>query len=479
MVDFFSSLPTLRILVYGDVMLDRYIQGSASRISPEAPVPVVRRQRSWSSPGGAGHVAACLAGLGCQTTVAGLIGDDAAGDELASLLRSAGVAGSGLRRSKQGATVAKTRILAGDFHQMLRLDEECEPAAWARDAEELAEAAASTLAGFDAVVLTDYEKGALTAGVVRTLIDCGRRAEKPIVVDPKKADLTVYRGATVITPNCLEAERAVGSRIGDVDADAAAAATELRANCQSQTLLITRGPQGMTGVDDDGVFHIPARTREVADVTGAGDTVVAVLAAALASGLGVRDGCELAAHAAGIAVSHPGTYVVRADELRSAAGGAPAKVLTLEAAVRAVQRERERGRSIVFTNGCFDLLHPGHLYSLQKARAEGHYLVVGLNSDRSIRALKGPTRPVLPEDQRATLLSGLACVDAVVLFEDQTPERLIQAIEPDVLVKGGDYTPEGVVGGDLVRRRGGRVVVVPRIEGLSTTELLTRIGGGL
>ena len=476
MIDFFTALDRLRILVVGDVMLDRYLQGSVSRISPEAPVPVVRLDRSWSSPGGAGHVAACLAGLGCRTTVLGLVGTDPAAAELRSVLASAGVAESELIESDSptARTVTKTRVLAGDAQQMLRMDEEADPDVWAEAAALIGARAVDRICEFDAVMIADYEKGALPAEVIRRIIDAATAAGRPTVVDPKKADLSVYSGCTILTPNTLEAERAAGRRLLD-DADVAATARDIRRQYSLGTMLITRGSQGMTGADERGVFHVPARVREVADVTGAGDTVAAVLAAALAACIAVREGVELAALAAGIAVSHHGTYVVGKAELRAAALRVPTKVLQIDEAVSAVRREKSRGRRVVFTNGCFDLLHAGHLHSLQSARAEGDYLVVGLNADSSIREIKGPTRPVVPEDQRAALLAGLACVDAVVLFSEHTPERLIRELEPDVLVKGGEYANE-VVGAGLVKANGGRVVLVPRIDGLSTTEVIERLG---
>ena len=475
MTDVIAQFTQVKILVVGDVMLDRYVQGAVRRISPEAPIPVVRLNHAWSAPGGAGNVAACLAGLGCQVTLLGVAGADAAGEELQAALAAAGVAEIELTASPSGRTVVKTRVMADGAQQIVRIDDEDEPAAWAEAAAIVGRHASLRVPEFDAVVLADYEKGTLTPAVVRQVIDAATAAGKPIVVDPKKTDLGVYAGCTVLTPNALEAERAAGRPLS-TDAEVESFARDFRERCRLATMLVTRGSQGMTGVDADGAFQIPARVREVADVTGAGDTVVAVLAAGLAARLDVRGAAQLASIAAGIAVSHHGVYVVRPDELRAAAVGAPAKLLSLEQAARVVERLRARGRKIAFTNGCFDLLHPGHLYSLQMARAEGDFLVVGLNSDASVRALKGPTRPIMPEQQRAALLAGLTCVDAVVLFDDETPEKLLNALLPDVLVKGGDYRPEDVVGGEAIRDRGGRVVIVPRLDGLSTSNLVGRMG---
>jgi len=469
-----DRLNMVRVLVVGDVMLDRYLHGTVGRISPEAPVPVVHVQRSWATPGGAGHVAASLAGLGCQAILVGLAGQDPAAAELVEALNRAGVSQSLLVAAAGACTVTKTRVLAGGFHQMLRLDQESEPDAWGEAVTRLGEQALERLPDCDALVLADYDKGALTSSLLAPLIARARHLGKPVVVDPKKPDLTVYRGASVLTPNVLETERALGRCLDD-DEDFETVACQLRQQLQLDTMLITRGAQGMTGADSRGAFQVPAKVREVSDVTGAGDTVVAVLAAALAQGADVRDACQLASVAAGLAVTHSGTYVVKAAELRAALGGQSPKVASWDDARHVIERERQRGRRIVFTNGCFDLLHAGHLYSLQQARAHGDFLVIGLNSDVSIRQIKGPGRPVIDQHQRATLLAGLACVDLVVLFDEPTPLELIRHLLPDILVKGGDHAPNSVVGGDLVRSRGGQVVTIPRIEGLSTTTIVEKL----
>ncbi|HZW29541.1 MAG TPA: D-glycero-beta-D-manno-heptose 1-phosphate adenylyltransferase, partial [Isosphaeraceae bacterium] len=286
-------------------------------------------------------------------------------------------------------------------------------------------------------------------------------------------DFTAYARATVVTPNLLEAERAAGRPLAGDEA-IARAADQLRTELALDALLITRGPDGMTLAHAGGTTHIPAQVRDVADVTGAGDTVVAVLAACLGSGWDLADACRLANRAAGIAVSHPGTYVVHADELAMAWKGLSPKILQRPAARQRLSEARRRGRTIVFTNGCFDILHAGHLACLEGSKRLGDLLVVGLNSDASVRGLKGDSRPVITEENRASLLAGLACVDVVVLFDEPTPAALIEELEPDVLVKGGDYTPDQIAGAEFVRRRGGRVVVLPLVPGLSTTAILER-----
>jgi D-beta-D-heptose 7-phosphate kinase/D-beta-D-heptose 1-phosphate adenosyltransferase len=464
------------VLVVGDLMLDHHVHGHVRRISPEAPVPVVALLREDDSPGGAGNVAATLAGLGCPVTLAGLVGDDPEGRRLADSLRARGVerlvtlSGPGLN------TITKTRILSDSHQQLLRLDRDGDRAAFAAAAGGLLEAVLPLVDQSQAVVLADYEKGVLTPEVVRAVIDRCRQRGIPCVVDPKKTDFRVYARATVVTPNLMEAERAVGRSLPG-DAVVAEAAIELRERLELDAMLITRGPDGMTLSTPAGITQVPAEARAVADVTGAGDTVVAALAACLGSGWPIADACRLASIAAGIAVSHPGTYVVTSGELEGAWSGLSPKVLSWAAARKRIGEARRRGRSIVFTNGCFDILHAGHLASLEGAKRLGDILVVGLNSDASVRGLKGDTRPVITQENRAGLLAGLACVDMVVIFDEPTPESLIRHLEPDILVKGGDYTIDQVAGGDFVIARGGKVMTLPLVPGLSTTSILGRSGG--
>jgi D-beta-D-heptose 7-phosphate kinase / D-beta-D-heptose 1-phosphate adenosyltransferase len=323
----------------------------------------------------------------------------------------------------------------------------------------------------DVVVLADYDKGTLSDDLLRRLIVKCRDAGVPCIVDGKKREFSSYAHATLLAPNLLEVERAMGRPVRG-DADIASVAEELRERLALEYMIVTRGPEGMTVASGHGTAHIPAKAREVADVTGAGDTVVAVLAACLADSWEIEAACALSVLASGIAVGKPGTYVVGAAELDAAHRGLSPKVIDWAGAKKLTDVVRHGGRRVVFTNGCFDILHAGHLSSLERARELGDFLVVGLNSDASVRVLKGPTRPVVSQEYRATLLAGLACVDAVVVFDDETPEQLIRHLVPDVLVKGGDYTPAQVVGGDFVTSRGGKVVTLPLVPGLSTTQLL-------
>jgi D-beta-D-heptose 7-phosphate kinase/D-beta-D-heptose 1-phosphate adenosyltransferase len=461
------------ILILGDVMLDRHVHGHVRRISPEAPVPIVAWHSEDHSPGGAGNVAASVAALGSPVTLAGLVGPDAEADDLRASLRSRGVHRLILHTGPGIATVTKTRILSDAHHQLLRLDRDGDRNAYVAATPALLGEILTRIDSHQAVVLADYEKGVITPALTRAVIDRCRETNRPCVIDPKKLDFSVYAGATLLTPNLLEAERALGRPIVGDD-DAARAAEELRHDLALDAMLITRGPEGMTLSTPEGITHVPARTRAVADVTGAGDTVVSVLAAALGSGWKLPDACRLAAVAAGIAVSHPGTYVVQANELETAWHGLSPKILAWDAARRRLESARRRGQKIVFTNGCFDILHAGHLASLEACRQLGDLLVVGLNSDASVRGLKGKTRPVISQDNRASLLAGLACVDAVVVFDEPTPDALIRCLDPDILAKGGDYTIDQIAGADFVQARGGRVVTLPIVPGLSTTGILSR-----
>ena len=375
--------------------------------------------------------------------------------------------GPGLR------TISKTRILSDGQQQLLRLDRDGDRAAFAAAADGLLGRILPLIDEQAAVVLADYEKGAITPAVARAVIDRCRSRGIPCVVDPKKVDFAAYARATAVTPNLAEAERAAGGPLPGDEAVARAAAA-MREALELDAMLITRGHDGMTLSTSRGISHIPAQVREVADVTGAGDTVVAVLAACLGSGWDPVESCRLANVAAGIAVSHPGTYVVHADELAMAWKGLSHKILNREAARRRAAEARRRGRKVVFTNGCFDILHAGHLASLEGSKRLGDLLVVGVNSDASVRRLKGDSRPINGQEHRASLLAGLGCVDIVVIFDEPTPEDLIRSLEPDVLAKGGDYTPDQIAGADIVLAHGGQVVTIPLVPGLSTTALLER-----
>ena len=467
----------LKVLVVGDLMLDRYILGEVERISPEAPVPVLRHAQRYERPGGAANVAMNLAGLGCQSFLCGFWGSDAEQGELAALLDKAGVNTLGVVSSSL-PTISKTRIVART-QQVIRLDIESRDMPPAEETERLALRAAELVTKVHAVILSDYAKGVLTTDVCERVIRAARAAGVPVLVDPKAKDLSKYSGATTICPNLSELSAATGVPAHHT-ADLLVAARAQMVEHEFQFLTVTMSEKGITVLMPDGDFHSPARAREVFDVSGAGDTVIATLAASLAGGLGIRTAVELANLAAGIVVGKVGTVPIAQHELIAAltpSSGISSgeKILDFERVQRRVAEWRAAGETVVFTNGCFDLLHVGHITLLEDCRRFGSKLVLGLNADASVARLKGPTRPIVGERERARVMAALASVDAVVLFEQDTPLELIRALKPNVLVKGGDYTIDTVVGHQDVIAAGGRVEIVPTVEGFSTTNLVKKL----
>ncbi|MEM7218071.1 MAG: bifunctional D-glycero-beta-D-manno-heptose-7-phosphate kinase/D-glycero-beta-D-manno-heptose 1-phosphate adenylyltransferase HldE [Pseudomonadota bacterium] len=465
----FPELPPLQrvhVLVFGDLMLDRYWHGPAQRISQEAPVPVVAVERVVDRPGGAANVALNVAALGARCTLVGVVGDDAAGVALRQTLAAAGVECEFVTAADY-ATPLKIRVVSGQ--QILRADfEQSVPAAAAQRALDAALRLAG--AGVDALVIEDYDKGTVAAAG-ELIAACGA----PVVVDPKTKPLTAYAGATVVKPNVEEAGRWL-----DAPADDQALAT-LRAEHDVGALVITRGAQGMLVADAAGALSIPARRVDVFDVTGAGDTVAACLGTVLAAGLDVRAAARLANLAGSVVVAKEGTATVSAPELRAlmrAEARVDRGLLRRERLLAAISEARARGEVIVFTNGCFDILHAGHVGYLEEARELGDRLVVALNTDASVRRLKGEGRPVNPLDRRAQVIGALAAVDWVVAFDEDTPESLLEALRPDVLVKGGDYTPAEVVGAGIVEAYGGAVRVLSLVPDVSTSGLIDRLRDG-
>lgn len=467
------SFQRARVLVVGDLMLDRYWQGSTSRISPEAPVPVVHVRDLQARAGGAGNVALNVAALGGDVTVDGLVGDDEPGRALHALLVNADVRCEFV--PVEGVpTITKLRVLSR-HQQLIRLDFE-EPLEHA-DLAPLHTRCRNALADADVVVLSDYAKGTLAN--VAELVQLARERGVPCLVDPKGTDFEKYRGATLLTPNLGEFEAVVG-RCRSED-ELVTKGEALRQRLQLQALLVTRGEHGMTLLRENEMpLHLPARAREVYDVTGAGDTVISTLAACIAAGLPLAEATALANLAAGIVVGKLGAATVSVPELRAAVAAQQASPITHgvvdeQSLVAAVERAKALGERIVFTNGCFDLLHAGHVRYLADARSLGDRLIVAVNSDDSVRRLKGETRPINPLASRLEVLAALRCVDWVVPFVEDTPERLICRILPHVLVKGGDYQPQDIAGGACVREHGGEVVVLPYHEGHSTTGVVARI----
>jgi D-beta-D-heptose 7-phosphate kinase/D-beta-D-heptose 1-phosphate adenosyltransferase len=468
-----------RLLVVGDVMLDTYIWGEVGRISPEAPVPVVRAIDRSHRPGGAANVAMNLARLGAQTVLAGFTGSDENEKLLAESLRANGIAP--IFVACDGfPTITKQRILSGQ-QQMLRLDSERMGARSPGDYERLVSRVLDELPGCHAVVLSDYAKGTLTPEVCQAIIPAARKLDIPVLVDPKSADFSRYRGATTICPNLGELARALQSDAHDLKPllDAAEALVQ---KLDLEFLTATLGDKGIALVRPGNCFVVPAVARQVFDVSGAGDTVIAVLALCLASGLKPETAVELANVAAGIVVGKVGTVPVEKHELLAAlapqiALHAEDKVVTREELVQRVASWKANGERVVFTNGCFDLLHIGHITLMEQARRFGDRLIVAINSDTSARGLKGPGRPIVGERERARVLAALAAVDAVVVFGEPTPLELIVATRPDVIVKGGDYGVDTVVGAKEVMSWGGQVKIVPTVEGYSTTGLIAKGAG--
>jgi D-beta-D-heptose 7-phosphate kinase/D-beta-D-heptose 1-phosphate adenosyltransferase len=476
-----SGFSKVKVLVVGDLMLDRYILGEVERISPEAPVPVLRHAQRYERPGGAANVAMNLAGLGCGVFLAGFWGADGERDELAKLVETAGVDTAGVVTSSL-PTISKTRIVART-QQMLRLDIESREAVPAEEMARLEARAVELVKKVHAVILSDYAKGALSAGLCEAVIHAARAVGIPVLVDPKTRDLSKYSGATTICPNLAELSLATGVPAHRTD-ELLKAAHAQRIEHDFRFLTVTMSEKGIRilGPASDGSddYYSPARAREVFDVSGAGDTVIATLAASLAGGLHIHTAVELANLAAGIVVGKIGTVPIAQHELIAAltpsSGITSAeKILDFDGVQRRVAEWRTSGETVVFTNGCFDLLHVGHITLLEDCRRFGSKLVLGLNTDASVSRLKGPTRPIVGQNERARVMSALAAVDAVVLFDQETPLELIRALKPNVLVKGGDYTIDTVVGHEDVLTNGGRVEIVPTVEGFSTTNIVKKL----
>ncbi|MFM7108714.1 MAG: PfkB family carbohydrate kinase [Planctomycetaceae bacterium] len=464
------------VLVVGDVMLDRYLHGAAERISPEAPVPVLHVRRSATRPGGAANVAVNVAALGGQPRLVGVVGHDAAAEELRRNLADEGVAAEDLLATAAVPTTTKTRLLAG-HHQVARFDEE-QALADLPAREEIVRRARGLVRHVRVAILSDYAKGVCDTAVCRAVIDEGRKTGATVVVDPKDADFTKYAGAAVITPNRGEAAAVVQFPIRDHD-DAIRAARRIVDRFAIGAVIVTLGEQGMVVVAGGEVSLIPTQAQRVFDVTGAGDTAVAMLAVALAEGKDLPQACYLANAAAGLQVARIGTARISRGEVMEAVDREEAiargKVVDADALRLLVRRARAEGKRIGFTNGCFDILHHGHVALLDAAARECDVLVVGVNSDDSVRRLKGAPRPFVPAAERKAVLAGLASVAWVCEFDADTPLDLVRAVEPDVLVKGGDYTLDRVVGADIVLARGGRVATPLFVPNASTTSIVDRI----
>ncbi len=478
-----TKLAPSHVLCVGDVMLDRFVYGGIERISPEAPIPVLLVEREKHMLGGAGNVVANIAALGAKATLIAVTGNDTSGQDIARQLGELGIAAE-LETALDRFTTVKSRFVCGG-QQMLRVDREKTAAIPAEVEERIIDRAEKIIPTVGAIILSDYKKGLLTDKVVSRIIEIAKRHGKPVIVDPKGQDFARYKGATVITPNRKELETATGMKAG-TDDEVRAAAMKIIVSCGIPAVLATRSKDGMSLVSSDAEpQHIPANVREVYDVSGAGDTVIATFASCIAAGCTTRNAALLANIAAGIAVGKPGTAVVRPEEIEKVISSGYAmekqsyhsktKFATRAGAGEQAERWRSRGFKVGFTNGCFDLLHPGHVATLRQAKAACDYLVVAINSDASVKRLKGPTRPVQDEQARAAILSAMEMVDMVVVYDEDTPIESLKAIKPDVLVKGGQYKLEEVVGYDLIQSWGGKVVRADMEDGFSTTNTIKKM----
>ncbi len=473
MLQYFAPKSSARILVIGDVILDRYVYGASDRISPEAPVPIIKVLTTEERPGGAANVALNIRSLGVDVQLLGITGTDAAAATLKQQLADAGVKCKFVTQAGL-PTITKVRVLSR-HQQLIRLDYESEYA----QSSELLSCYQQALSGVACVVLSDYAKGSLRAA--EQMIDLAVAAGIKVLVDPKGLDFKHYRRATLLTPNEREFEAVVGKCRDDAELESRG-----RALCRDldlQALLITRGERGMTLIDkgENAAVQLRARTHEVFDVTGAGDTVIGVTAAGLASGYKLAQAVEFANVAAGLAVEKLGTAAISLTELNAALAPELAtvhRILPPEQVAAVVQAARDRGERIVMTNGCFDLLHAGHVEYLEQARRLGDRLLVAVNSDASVTRLKGAGRPVNSLQSRMRLLAALACVDWVTAFDADTPAEMVALVRPEVLVKGGDYRIDQVVGAEMVQSYGGRVEVLPYVAGHSTTAMVAAIAAG-
>lgn len=480
LVEALDRMGAPRVLVVGDLILDRYVSGDVRRISPEAPIAVLAAGRREERLGGAGNVVANLRAMDAEVDVVGFVGEDDDGRALRELFASFGVDSSGCVSDDRRPTTVKTRFVSG-VQQMLRVDWEDAVLANGGAEDRLLDMLRERLARADALILSDYGKGVLTPRVLAEAIRLGRERGVPVLVDPKGTDYTRYRGATLLTPNRKEAEEALGRSLHRLE-DVPAGAEQLKRDVELTCSIITLGADGIYFLDEEGAGAlVPTTAQAVFDVTGAGDTVISHLTLALAEGWKLADAVALANTAAGIVVGRQGAASVTRDELRKGLGmrGARPRKVQDEGGLDAmVTRWRQEGRRIVFTNGCFDVLHAGHVQYLRFARSQGDVLVVGVNDDASVERLKGPTRPVNPLADRMEVLAALEMVDAVAPFGDDTPLEVIERVTPDVLVKGEDWREKGVVGREWVERHGGKVVLAPLLAGRSTTSTLEKLGEG-
>ena len=470
LAEILNAIGTASVSVVGDVMLDEYIIGDSDRISPEAPEPIITEQSRRYVPGGAANVAVNINALGAKAHLFSIIGNDSEGKLFSDALQKAGVETEGILTVDGRPTTRKTRLIARG-NQVLRVDREVTQPIDSDLEQRLVD---RILARNDSVVvISDYAKGIVTPGLVKSLTDAGKR----VIVDPKSSDLGLYAGSYLLTPNLPEISKAAGG--GKLSAETIEnVSRSVMSKHNIKNILVTLGPDGMALYENNAsVLHIHSKAREVYDVTGAGDTVIATVSAAVAGGISLPEACHAANIAAGIVVGKHFTAITSPKEIMEYAFGVTAseKIVPEAKLLERLSELKKAGNTIVFTNGCFDILHMGHITYLNEARGLGDILVVGINTDRSVRALKGAKRPIIPEVERSHVIAALECVDYVILFDEDTPYELIKAVRPDILVKGADYAKNEVVGHDIVESYGGKVELLPLLENTSTSTIINRI----
>lgn len=468
----------MKVLVIGDLMLDEYIWGSVDRISPEAPVQVVEARSENYVPGGAANVANNLVALGHDVYIVGAVGNDHKGNMLTDMLQQEDINCEGIKILKHRPTINKIRVIAHN-QQILRIDREVKGALSEKVEQEIIDYIDSIIPAVDGIICSDYLKGLLTNNVLKAIITSSKKHNKLVFVDPKGKDFFKYRGANVLTPNEHEVELA-SIESGKDNYELTKAAKKIMDMLRLDSLLVTRGKDGMCLFESGKEpIHIPTEAKEVYDVTGAGDTVIATFATAALSGLNFEDAAKIANKAAGIVVGKVGTAVIHKEDIKNilqeSVLHSAQNILPLNELKQIVSQAKSYRKSIVFTNGCFDIIHSGHIEFLQKARKLGDLLIVGLNSDSSVRKLKGEGRPIKTEKERASILAALKYVDYITIFTEETPENMIRELRPDIVVKGSDYSIDQVVGRNIIEQYGGRVELVPIVQGFSTSTLVNDI----
>ena len=475
---FFSSSERPKILVVGDLILDEYIWGNVNRISPEAPVPILETRSENLALGGAANVANNLVGLGCEVHLCGAIGQDEKGDKLLKTIHDRSIQTEGIFRFVHRPTTSKIRVIAHN-QQILRIDKEDDRPITEKTEQKLIQYINQVIPGMDGIICSDYQKGLLTDKVINAIMHRAQKSKKPVIVDPKSSDFSLYKGATVITPNEREVARSVPIKIRD-DEDLGRAAEYLLNLTRAQAILVTRGKDGMSLYQNkEKLVSIPTVAKEVFDVTGAGDTVISVFGMAVFMGFDYQEAAWLSNMAASVVVGKVGTAVVTLEEINEFLHEEMLRtshtVLELAELKKIISLAKSTEKKVVFTNGCFDIIHGGHIEFLQKAKSLGDILVVGLNTDQSVKQLKGENRPIKNEQERANILAALKYIDYITLFSETTPEKLIREIRPDILVKGNDYKIDEVVGREIVEGYGARVELIPIVQGHSTTSTLEQI----